>query len=171
MEFGIPGYNNLVWDVSLVSDRIGSSTQHGLNGKLQFGDYLNAWARRKKANSEVTIINIAFASAILGNERFKWSRASTFTYNRNAIRLAVAYAAAIRTHLSVHDTAHPMSAASARPGSAADCLIRSAVEISHPRQQGNPPANLSVASDSVRSDIFIGLGTGTVGGDKTISLI
>ena len=24
MEFGIPGYNNLVWDVSLVSDRIGS---------------------------------------------------------------------------------------------------------------------------------------------------
>jgi len=42
MEFGIPGYDVLVWDVSLVSDGIGSSTQHGLNGKLQFGDYLNA---------------------------------------------------------------------------------------------------------------------------------
>jgi len=37
MEFGIPGYNDLVWDVSLVSYRIGSSTQHGLNGKLQLG--------------------------------------------------------------------------------------------------------------------------------------
>ena len=37
MEFGIPGYDDLVWDVSLVSDRISSSTQHGLNGKLQLG--------------------------------------------------------------------------------------------------------------------------------------
>ena len=39
MEFGIPGYDDLLWDVSFVSDRIGSSTQHGLNGKLQLGDY------------------------------------------------------------------------------------------------------------------------------------
>ena len=41
MEFGIPGYNDLVWDVSLASNRIGSSTQHGLYGnlKLQLGDY------------------------------------------------------------------------------------------------------------------------------------
>jgi len=36
MEFGIPGYDDLVWYVSLVSDRIGSSTQHGLNGKFFF---------------------------------------------------------------------------------------------------------------------------------------
>jgi len=34
IEFGIPGYDDVVWDVSLVCDRIGSSTQHGLNGKL-----------------------------------------------------------------------------------------------------------------------------------------
>ena len=27
IEFGIPGYDDLVWDVSLVCDRIGSSTQ------------------------------------------------------------------------------------------------------------------------------------------------
>jgi len=33
MEFGIPGYDDLVWDVSFVCDRIGSSTQHGLNDK------------------------------------------------------------------------------------------------------------------------------------------
>jgi len=144
MEFGIPGYDDLVWDVSLVSDRIGSSTQHGLNGKLQLGDYLNAQARSKigKFRHDYAAKNIAFAPAILsvagkihpeflrllwvladmqtvkyfnlvgdeedtGNERFKWSRASTFCYNRNAIGLAVAYDSAIRTHLSVHGTAHP----------------------------------------------------------------
>jgi len=156
MEFGIPGYNDLVWHVSLVSDRIGSSTQYGLNGKLQLGDYLNARARSKigKFRRDYAAKNITFAPAILsvtskihpefrcllwvladmqtvkyfnlvgdeddvGNERFKWSRASTFSYNRNAIGLAVAYASAIRTHLSVHGTAHPMSAASVRPRSAA----------------------------------------------------
>jgi len=100
----------------------------------------------------------------IGNERFKWSRASIFSYNRNAIGLAVAYASAIRTHLWVHGTAHPMSAASVRSRSAADCLIRSAVDISHPRQQGNPPSSSSAVSGSVRTDIIIGLGAGTVGG-------
>jgi len=34
-----------------------------------------------------------------------------------------------------------MSAASVHPQSAADCLIRSAVDISHPRQQGTPPSS------------------------------
>ena len=47
MEFGIPGYDDLVWDVSLVNDRIGSSTQHDLNGKLQLVDYINARTRIK----------------------------------------------------------------------------------------------------------------------------
>ena len=56
----------------------------------------------------------------IGSERFKWRRASTFNYSRNAIGLAVAYASAIRTYLSVHGTAHPMRAASVRPRSAAD---------------------------------------------------
>jgi len=64
------------------------------------------------------------------------SRVSTFSYSRNAIDLAVAYASTIRTHLSVHGTAQPMSAASVHPRSAADCLIRSAVDISHSCQQG-----------------------------------
>ena len=135
--------------MSLVSDRLGSSTQHGLNGKLQLGDYLNARARSKigKFKGDYAAKNTAFAPAILSvagkihpelrllwvladmqtvkyfnlvrdeedtrNERFKWSQASAFSYNRNAIGLAVAYASAIRTHLSVHGgTAHPMSAAS-----------------------------------------------------------
>jgi len=90
---------------------------------------------------------------------------------RNAIGLAVAYASAIRTHLSVHGTVHPMSAASVRPRSAADCLIRSAVDISHARQQGNPPASSSAASGPVRRDIINGLGAGAVGGGDNPSMV
>jgi len=208
MEFGIPGYDDLVWDVSLVSDRLGSSTQHGLNGKLQLSDYLNTRARSKigKFRRDYAAKNIAFAPAILsvagqihpeflrflwvladmqtvkyfnlvgdeediGNACSKWSRASTFSYNRNAIGLAVAYASAIRTHLSIHGTAHPMSAAFVRPRSAADCLIRSSVEYSRPRQQGNPPASSSAVSGPVRSDIINGLGAGAVGGGGNPSLV
>jgi len=153
IEFDIPGYDDLVWDVSLVSDRIGSSTQHGINGKLQLGAYLNARALIKNNRYRRDYAAIAFAPVILsvaskihpeflrllwvladrqtvkyfnlvgdkediGNERFKWSRASTFRHNRNAIGLPIAYASAIRTHLSVHGTAHPMSAVSVRPQSA-----------------------------------------------------
>jgi len=73
--------------------------------------------------------------------------------------------------LSVHGTAHPMSAASVRPRSAADCLIRSAVDISHPRQQENSPASSSAISGSVRSDNIIDLGAGTVGGGGHPSLV
>jgi len=64
-----------------------------------------------------------------------------------------------------------MSAASVRPRSAADCLIRSAVDISHPHQQGNPPASSSAVSGYVRSDIIIGLGAGTVGRGGNPSLV
>jgi len=46
---------------------IGSSTQHGLNGKLQLGDYLNARARIKNNSykRDYAAKNIAFAPAIL----------------------------------------------------------------------------------------------------------
>jgi len=64
-----------------------------------------------------------------------------------------------------------MSAASVRPLSAADCLIRSAVDISHPRQQGNPPASSSAASGPVRSDIINGLSAGAVRGGGNPSLV
>ena len=62
-----------------------------------------------------------------------------------------------------------MSAASVRPRSAANCLIRSAVDISRPRQQGNPRAGASVASDPVRGD-YQCLGAGAVGGGGNPSL-
>ena len=117
----------------------------------------------------VQYFNLVGDEEDIGNERFKWSRASTFSYNRNAIGLAVAYASAIRINLSVHGTAHPTSTASVRPRSAADSLIRSAVDISHPRQQGNPPARSSAISGSVCSDII--LGAGTVGGGGHPSLV
>jgi len=63
-----------------------------------------------------------------------------------------------------------MSAASVRPRSAADCLIRSAVDISHPRQQGNPRAGSSVTIDPVRGVIINGLGVGGAGGGGNPSL-
>jgi len=67
MEFGIPGYDDLVWDVSLVCDRICSSMQHGLNDNLQLGDYLNARARSKinRYRRDYPVMNITFAPAIL----------------------------------------------------------------------------------------------------------
>ena len=53
MEFGIPGYDDLVWDVSLVCDRIGSSTQHGLNGKLHLGDTLTLGLASRSTDTDV----------------------------------------------------------------------------------------------------------------------
>ena len=119
----------------------------------------------------VKYFNLVGEEEDIGNEGFKWSRASMFSYNRNAIGLAIAYASAIRTHLSVHGTAHPMSEASVRPRPAADCLICSTVDISHPRQQENSHASSSAANGPVRSDIINGLRAGAVGGVGNPSLV
>ena len=75
------------------------------------------------------------------------------------------------SNLSVHGTDHPMSAASVHPRSAANCLIRSAVDISHPRQKGNPPGSSSAVSGPVRNHILNGLGAGSVGGVGNPSLV
>ena len=47
----------------------------------------------------VKYFNLVGDEEDIRNERFKRSRARTFSYNRNEIGLAVAYASAIRTHL------------------------------------------------------------------------
>jgi len=73
-------------------------------------------------------------------------------------------------HLFVGTWHRSTSAASVRPRSAADCLIRSAVDISNPRQQGNPRAGSSVTSDPVRCVIINGFGAGAVGGGGNPSL-
>jgi len=81
--------------------------------------------------------------------------------NTDAIGLAVAYASAIRTDVSVHGgTSPPTNAASVRPRSAADYLIQSAVDISFARHKGNTRVGMPAASDLVRSDIINGLGAG-----------
>ena len=122
---------------------MGSSTQHGLNGKLHLGDYLKDQARSKigKFRRNYAANSIAFVPAILSvagkihlkscvsygcwrtcrplrdmetieylnlagdkkdignerfknerfkNERFKCSRPSAFSYNKNALGVAVA---------------------------------------------------------------------------------
>jgi len=53
MEFGIPGYDDLVWDASLISERLCSSTQHGLNGKLTT---LRLVLEDRLANSDVIML-------------------------------------------------------------------------------------------------------------------
>jgi len=50
MEFGIPGCDDLVWDVSLDCDRIGSSMQYGLNSKLKLSDYLTRGLAARSGN-------------------------------------------------------------------------------------------------------------------------
>jgi len=54
----------------------------------------------------VKYFNLVGDKEDMGNEQFKWSRASTFRYNGNAIGLSIVYASAIRTgtvhHMSVH---------------------------------------------------------------------
>ena len=64
---GLPGYDDLLWNVSLFSDRIGSSTQHGLNGKRQLGNYLNARAciKNNRYKRDYAAKNTAFAPEIL----------------------------------------------------------------------------------------------------------
>jgi len=81
------------------------------------------------------------------------SRASrvTFSYRTNAIGPAVAYAAAVQTHLSVHCTARPPGACAVDTCALeADCLIHSAVDISNPCQWGLSCAAIPVASGVVR---------------------
>ena len=66
----------------------------------------------------------------VGSEAFKWSRARTFSFNKNSIGKAIAYAAATRLHLSVHSTAPPARRQAGRSMSSAECLMNSAVHAS-----------------------------------------
>jgi len=43
----------------------------------------------------------------IGSEAFTWSQARTFSFNKNSIGKAIAYATATLLHLSVHSTALP----------------------------------------------------------------
>jgi len=67
----------------------------------------------------------------IGSEAFTWSRARTFSFNKNSIGKAIAYATATRLHLSVHSTAPPSRLQPGQPISSAECLMHGAAHASH----------------------------------------
>jgi len=71
------------------------------------------------------------AGGEIGSEAFTWSRARTFSFNKNSIGKAIAYATATRLHLSVHSTAPPSRRQPGQPISSAECLMHGAAHASH----------------------------------------
>jgi len=67
----------------------------------------------------------------IGSEAFTWSRARTFSFNKNSIGKAIAYVTATRLHLSVHSTAPPSRRQPGQPISLAECLMHGAAHASH----------------------------------------
>jgi len=59
----------------------------------------------------------------IGNEVFMWSRARTFSFNKNFIGKAIVHATATRLHLSVHSTAPLSRHQPGQPISSAECLM------------------------------------------------
>jgi len=89
----------------------------------------------------------------IGSEAFTWSRARTFTFNKNSIGKAIAYATATRLHLSVHSTALPLPSQPGQPISSAECLMHGAAHASycaspHPAPP-RPTVNVDVGAPSV----------------------
>mmetsp|Transcript_56663 Transcript_56663/g.91739 ORF Transcript_56663/g.91739 Transcript_56663/m.91739 type:complete len:204 (-) Transcript_56663:342-953(-) len=76
------------------------------------------------------------AEEVIGGEAFAWSRARTFSFNKNSIGKASTYATATRLHLSVHSADPPALCKAAveagQPMSSAECLTHSAAHASHP---------------------------------------
>jgi len=89
----------------------------------------------------------------IGSEAFTWSRARTFSFNKNSIGKAIAYATATRLHLSVHSTAPPLRRQPGQPISSAECLMHGAGHASHraaPHPTPPRPAvNVDVGAPSV----------------------
>jgi len=89
----------------------------------------------------------------IGNEAFTWSRARTFSFNKNSIGKTIAYAAATRPHLSVHSTVPPSRRQPGQPISLDECLMHGAAYALHraaPRPAAPRPAvNVDVGAPSV----------------------
>ena len=89
----------------------------------------------------------------IGSEAFTWSRAHTFSFNKNSIGKAIAYVTATRLHLSVHSTAPPARRQAGQPISSAECPMHGAAHASHhspPRPAPPRPAvNVGVGAPSV----------------------
>jgi len=89
----------------------------------------------------------------IDSEAFMWSRARTFSFNKNSIGKAIAYATATPLHLSVHSTAPPSRRQPGQPISSAECLMHGAAHASHraaPRPAPPRPAiNVDVGAPIV----------------------
>jgi len=89
----------------------------------------------------------------IGSEAFTWSRARTFSLNKNSIGKAIAYATATRLHLCVHSTAPPSRRQPGQPISSAECLMHSAAHASHHASPHpappHPAVNVDVGAPSV----------------------
>jgi len=89
----------------------------------------------------------------IGSEAFTWSRARTFSFNKNSLGKAIAYATATRLHLSMHSTAPPSRRQPGQPISSAESLMHGAAHVSHrasPRPAPPRPAvNVDVGAPSV----------------------
>ena len=62
----------------------------------------------------------------IDSEAFTWSRARTFSFNKNSIGEAITYATAACLHLSAHSTVPPSRRQAGQPISSAACLMHSA---------------------------------------------
>jgi len=89
----------------------------------------------------------------IGSEAFTWSPARTFSFNKNFIGKAVAYATATRLYLSVHITALPSRRQAGPPISSAECLMHGAA---HALQRAapcptspRPAVNVEVGAPSI----------------------
>jgi len=95
----------------------------------------------------------------IGSEAFTWSRARTFSFDKNSIGKAIAYATATRLHLSVHSTAPPSRCQPGQPISSAECLMHGAANASHrasPRPAPPCPAiNVDVGAPIVAPSAHI----------------
>jgi len=92
----------------------------------------------------------------IDSEAFTWSRARTFSFNKNSISKALA----TRLHLSMHSTAPLSCRQPGQPISSAECLMHSAAHASHgaanashcavPRPASSCPAvNVDVGAPNV----------------------
>ena len=89
----------------------------------------------------------------IGSEAFTWSRARTFSFNKNSTDKAIACATATRPHLSVHSIAPPSCRQPGQPNSSAECLMHGAAHASYrtaPRPASPRPAvNVDVGAPTV----------------------
>jgi len=95
----------------------------------------------------------------MGSEAFTWSRARTFSFNKNCIGKAIAYAIATLLHLSVHSTAVLSCRQASQPISSAKCLMNGAAHASQraptrpapPRPAGNVDVGASSFAPSAHA--------------------